>query len=145
MPKFSATSHCGVGSEPVSLVVYILPYEFWFDQETAVQDEGCHGADDLNFNYSQSHGVSSFELNQKLSHLLIKQQENQIAELESELNLAHSNLHQKEAELQALKDCVRRLTELSLSTVSGMIISRLETCIDFISTNSSQSFIQVIE
>ncbi|KAJ1387684.1 hypothetical protein SESBI_39751 [Sesbania bispinosa] len=81
-------------------------------------DEGCHGTDDQNFNYSQSHGVSAFELNQKLSHLLIRQQENQITELESELHQAQSKLHEKEAELQTLKDCVRGLTELSISTVS---------------------------
>ncbi|XP_061350545.1 uncharacterized protein LOC133295708 [Gastrolobium bilobum] len=81
-------------------------------------DEGCHGTDDWNFNHSQSHGVLASELNQKLSHLLIKQQENQIMELESELHQAQSNLHEKEAELQELKECVRHLTELSLSTVS---------------------------
>lgn len=80
--------------------------------------EGYHGTD---------HGVSASELHQKLSHLLIKQQENHIMELESELHQAQSNLHEKEAELQALKDCVKCLTELSLSTVSGMIISILVT------------------
>jgi len=90
-------------------------------------NEGYHGTDDWNLNYSNSHGVSASELHQKLSHLLIKQQENQIAELESELHQAQSNLHEKEAELQALKDCVKCLTELSLSTVSGMIISILVT------------------
>ncbi|KAK7355723.1 hypothetical protein VNO80_14983 [Phaseolus coccineus] len=80
--------------------------------------EGYHGTDDWNLNYSESHGVSASELHQKLSHLLIKQQENQIMELESELHQAQSNLHEKEAELQALKNCVKHLTELSLSTVS---------------------------
>ncbi|KAJ1398479.1 hypothetical protein SESBI_31079 [Sesbania bispinosa] len=93
--------------------------------ELEVPDEGYHGTDDQNFNYSQSHGVSAFELNQKLSHLLIRQQENQITELESELHQAQSKLHEKEAELHTLKDCVRGLTELSISTVSGMIISRI--------------------
>ena len=68
-------------------------------------------------------GVSPFELNQKLSHVLIEQQENQIMELESELHSTQSKLNQKEAELLALKDCVRRLTDFSLSGVSGMIIN----------------------
>ena len=67
----------------------------------------------------QFHGVVPAELDQKLCHLLIDQQENQIVELESELNLAQSKLQSKEAELQALKECVRRLTDFSLSTVSG--------------------------
>ncbi|KAK7345593.1 hypothetical protein VNO77_16199 [Canavalia gladiata] len=81
-------------------------------------EEGYHGTDDWNLNYSKSHAVSASELHHKLNRLLIEQQENQIMELESELNQAQSNLHEKEAELQALKDCVNRLTELSLSTVS---------------------------
>lgn len=89
--------------------------------QVKVTNEGCHETDDLNFNSSQYHGVLASELNQKLSQLLIEQQENQIADLESELNLAQSKLQEKEAELHALKDCVKRLTELSLSTVSGMI------------------------
>ncbi|XP_027363055.1 uncharacterized protein LOC113870793 [Abrus precatorius] len=93
--------------------------------ELEAPNEGSHGTDDWNLNYSESHGVSASELHQKLSHLLIKQQENQILELESELHQAQSNLHAKEAELQALKDCVKHLTELSLSTVSGIITSRI--------------------
>ncbi|KAE8702090.1 Detected protein of unknown function [Hibiscus syriacus] len=64
-------------------------------------------------------GVLPSELDQKLCHLLIEQQENQIEELESELNSAQSKLCKKEAELQALKDCVRCLTNFSLSTVPG--------------------------
>ncbi|CAJ1968484.1 unnamed protein product [Sphenostylis stenocarpa] len=86
--------------------------------EFEAPDEGYHGTDDWNVNCSESHGVSASELHQKLSHLLMKQQENQIMELESELHQTQSNLHEKEAELQALKNCVKRLTELSLSTVS---------------------------
>lgn len=62
----------------------------------------------------QFSGVLPSDLNQKLCHLLIEQQEGQIVELESELRQTHSKLHEKEAELQALKDCVRRLTEFSL-------------------------------
>lgn len=83
-----------------------------------VSSEGfceLEGADDVSY---QSHGVLPSELDNKLSHLLIEQQENQIMGLESELHLAQSQLHEKEAELQALKDCVRRLTEFSLSTIS---------------------------
>lgn len=67
----------------------------------------------------QYSGVLPGELNQKLCHLLVEQQENQIMELETELNQAHSKLQQKEAELQALKDCVKRLTEFSLVNASG--------------------------
>ncbi|KAK3226472.1 hypothetical protein Dsin_006334 [Dipteronia sinensis] len=73
---------------------------------------------DESSDYCQSLGVSPSELKQKLSHLLIKQQENQIVDLESELHSAQSKLCEKETELQALKDCVKRLTEFSLSTVS---------------------------
>lgn len=86
-----------------------------------VPNEGCLETDGLNFNSSQYHGILACELNQKLSQLLIEQQENHIADVESELNLAQSRLQEKEAELQALKDCVRRLTQLPLSTsISGM-------------------------
>ncbi|KAG5253179.1 protein CASP [Salix suchowensis] len=60
-------------------------------------------------------GVLPSELDNKLCHLLIEQQENQIMGLESELHLAQSQLHEKEAELQALKGRVRSLTEFSLS------------------------------
>ncbi|KAJ8754151.1 hypothetical protein K2173_002050 [Erythroxylum novogranatense] len=74
------------------------------DQETAIS--------------YQCHGVSPSELDQKLCHVLIERQGNQIAGLESELHLAQSKLCEKEAELQALKDCVRRLTEISLSSLS---------------------------
>ncbi|XP_022640883.1 uncharacterized protein LOC106770273 [Vigna radiata var. radiata] len=96
----------------------------WYEEtepnlnEFEAPDDGYHGKDDWNFNYSESHGVSASELHQKLSHLLIKQQENQIVELESELHQAQSNLREKEAELHALKNCVKHFTELSLSTVS---------------------------
>lgn len=60
-------------------------------------------------------------LNQKLSHLLIERQEDQISELETELHSAQSKLQEKESELQGLKDCVKRLTSFSLSTDSGNI------------------------
>lgn len=66
----------------------------------------------------QFHGVLPAQLDQKLCHVLIEQQESQIVELESELHSAQSKLQEKETELQSLKDCVRRLTELSLSNVS---------------------------
>lgn len=39
-------------------------------------------------------------------------------ELESELQKSHSKLNKKEAELQTLKDCIRRLTEVSLASAS---------------------------
>ena len=69
----------------------------------------------------QFHGVLPAELDQKLCHGLIEQQENQMGELEFELHLARSKLHEKEAELQALKDRVKRLNELFMSTSSGNI------------------------
>ncbi|XP_016495142.1 uncharacterized protein LOC107814275 isoform X1 [Nicotiana tabacum] len=75
-------------------------------------------ADDRNAETSKFSGVLPSELDQKLCHLLIEQQESQIVELESELRQTHSKLHEKEAELQALKDCVRRLTEFSLGSAS---------------------------
>ncbi|KAM6593369.1 hypothetical protein CsatA_001072 [Cannabis sativa] len=66
----------------------------------------------------QDYGILPVELDQKLCHLLIERQENQIEELESELHVAQSKLHEKEAELQTLKDCVKRLTQFSISSFS---------------------------
>nr|GMD36673.1 uncharacterized protein LOC109156064 isoform X1 [Ipomoea batatas] len=76
----------------------------------------CQGDEDMN-SY-ELNGVPPSELHQKLSQVLIEQQESQIVELESELQRSHRKLHEKEAELQALKDCVRRLTDFSLATAS---------------------------
>lgn len=78
-----------------------------------------HEVEGQNLHSNQFDGVVPAELDQKLCHLLIEQQENQIVELGSELHSAQSKLNSKEAELQALKDCVRRLTNFSLSHVSG--------------------------
>ncbi|RVW98692.1 hypothetical protein CK203_023956 [Vitis vinifera] len=86
-----------------------------------VSAKGFHELGGQNSNSYQFHGVLPAELDQKLCHVLIEQQENQIVDLESELHLAQSKLHEKEAELQALKDCVKCLTEFSLSTVSGNV------------------------
>lgn len=74
--------------------------------------------DPQNLNSHQSTGVLPSELEQKLSHLLIEQQESQIAELESELHRTQSKLCEKETELQTLKECVKRLTEFSLGSAS---------------------------
>ncbi|CAL0299588.1 unnamed protein product [Lupinus luteus] len=90
----------------------------WHEEIRPTLDELEVPDEDPNFNYSQFCGASPSELNQKLSNLLIQQQENQIAELESELHLTRSNFQQKEAELRALKECVKHLTDFSLSTVS---------------------------
>ncbi|XP_048504453.1 protein POLAR-like 1 isoform X2 [Beta vulgaris subsp. vulgaris] len=79
---------------------------------------GRHQSENQSSTSYQSDGVSPVELTNKLSNLLIQQQESHISELESELNLAQSKLQQKDDELRALKDCVRRLTQVSLSTVS---------------------------
>ncbi|CAI9766310.1 unnamed protein product [Fraxinus pennsylvanica] len=75
-------------------------------------------ADHQNSNPIQFNGVVPSELDKKLSHLLIDQQKSQIVELETELNSTQSKLREKEAELQALKDCVKRLTEFSLASAS---------------------------
>ncbi|XP_028079489.1 uncharacterized protein LOC114281247 isoform X1 [Camellia sinensis] len=80
--------------------------------------EGFYKPDGQTSDSCQLSGVLPSELDQKLCHLLIEQQESQIVGLESELHLAQSKLHDKEAELQALKDCVKRLTEFSLATAS---------------------------
>ncbi|XVE96743.1 hypothetical protein REPUB_Repub02eG0249000 [Reevesia pubescens] len=86
--------------------------------ETEVSAKSLHESVGQKFDSYQCQGVLPSELDQKLCHLLIEQQENQIEELESVLDLAQSKLREKEAELQALKDCVRCLTNFSLSTVS---------------------------
>ncbi|XP_022767388.1 uncharacterized protein LOC111311862 isoform X2 [Durio zibethinus] len=89
--------------------------------ETEVSAKSLHESVGQRFDSYQCQGVLPSELDQKLCHLLIEQQENQIEELESELHLVQNKLSEKEAELQALKDCVRRLTNFSLSTVSATI------------------------
>uniref|UniRef100_A0A2C9VXV8 Uncharacterized protein n=1 Tax=Manihot esculenta TaxID=3983 RepID=A0A2C9VXV8_MANES len=94
------------------------------DKKHIVQNEtfsgGLHKLEGQSKISCQCHAVLPSELDRKLSHLLIKQQENQIEELESELHSAQSKLHEKEAELQALRDCVKLLTEIEIfpSTVS---------------------------
>ncbi|KAM7264578.1 hypothetical protein ACFE04_002261 [Oxalis oulophora] len=92
------------------------------DQRNVAQSEflvdGFHELKEKTSESFQLHGVLPSELDNKLCHVLIEQQENQIEELESELSLAQSKLQEKETELQALKDCVRRLTEVSLSNGS---------------------------
>ncbi|XP_057438349.1 uncharacterized protein LOC130730371 [Lotus japonicus] len=106
--------------------------------EVEVPNEGCHGANDKNLNSYQYQGILASELNQKLSQLLIQQQENQIGDLESELNLAQCKLQEKEAELQALKDCVRHLTKLPLSTVSDDETDAVKGTIDW-NSNATHS------
>ncbi|KAG8648516.1 hypothetical protein MANES_08G004112v8 [Manihot esculenta] len=88
------------------------------DKKHIVQNEtfsgGLHKLEGQSNISCQGDGVLPSELDRKLSHLLIEQLENQIEELESELHSAQSKLHEKEAEL----DCVKCLTEFSLSTES---------------------------
>ncbi|XP_010476177.1 PREDICTED: polyamine-modulated factor 1-binding protein 1-like [Camelina sativa] len=81
--------------------------------ETSEVMEECKDLVNISESY-QCGGISSLELDKKLSHLLIEQQEGQICELEAELQTTQSKLQEKEAELQALKVCVRRLTEFPL-------------------------------
>lgn len=104
---------------------WYFPYQLL---QTKVSSNEFHGPENLISYTYPSHGVVPAELDQKLCHLLIEQQEHQIGELESELNVAQSKLNEKEAELQALKDCVRRLTEFSLTNASGKIIL-ISSCI----------------
>ncbi|KAA8518788.1 hypothetical protein F0562_016438 [Nyssa sinensis] len=86
--------------------------------EIELSVEGKNESEGQTSSSYQINGVLPSELDQKLCHVLIEQQESQIVELESELHRANSKLHEKEAELQALKDCVKRLTEFSLATAS---------------------------
>lgn len=88
------------------------------ETELSVQGFPEHEGQDSESQWLCGNGILPAELDQKLCHLLIERQENQIEELESELHLAQHKLHEKEAELRALKDCVKRLTEFSLSTCS---------------------------
>ncbi|KAL8036173.1 hypothetical protein ABFX02_12G142200 [Erythranthe guttata] len=92
----------------------------------------------------KSDGVLPDELDTKLCHLLIEQQESQIVELEAELHNAHSKLHEKEAELEALKDCVKRLTEFSLASASDEEIEDKEEDVkarDGIEENVTESMV----
>ncbi|KAL8227080.1 hypothetical protein R6Q57_016912 [Mikania cordata] len=70
---------------------------------------------DFDLEFKQHNGVMPYELDQKLCHLLIEQQESQIVDLESELQHTNSKLVEKESELQALKDCVKRLSDVSIT------------------------------
>ncbi|KAL1193903.1 hypothetical protein V5N11_032024 [Cardamine amara subsp. amara] len=81
--------------------------------ETSEVMEECKDLVNGSVSY-QCGGISASELDKKLSHLLIEQQEGQINELEAELQTTQSKLQEKEAELQALKVCVRRLTEFPM-------------------------------
>ncbi|CAN7075469.1 unnamed protein product [Brassica oleracea var. botrytis] len=81
--------------------------------ETSELMEECKGLMNGSESY-QCGGISASELDKKLCRLLIEQQEGQINELEAELQTTQSKLQEKEAELQALKVCVRRLTEFPL-------------------------------
>lgn len=90
----------------------------------------------------QCGGISASELDKKLSHLLIEQQEGQINELEAELQTTQSKLQEKEAELQALKVCVRRLTEFPLLDRSGAI--EISLWIFLIDKNWTKETFQII-
>ncbi|KAI3791734.1 hypothetical protein L2E82_05596 [Cichorium intybus] len=86
--------------------------------ESELQKLHVSKPEDLDLEFNQSGGVMPYELDQKLSRLLIEQQESQIVDLESELRHTNCKLLEKESELQALKDCVKRLTEFSLTCPS---------------------------
>ncbi|KAL4591977.1 hypothetical protein LXL04_004954 [Taraxacum kok-saghyz] len=119
--NFPATDECGdacsmITDEPHQEVAEMDQLEAELESELLKLHVSKPQDHDLEFN--QSGGVVPYELDQKLCHLLIEQQESQIVDLESELQLTNSKLLQKESELQALKDCVKRLTEFSLTCPS---------------------------
>ncbi|KAL1813201.1 uncharacterized protein LOC108225275 [Daucus carota subsp. sativus] len=82
--------------------------------ETEVTTEEFDKLDNPDLITYEDNRVLPSELDQKLRLLLLEQQESQIAELESELQQSHSELNDKELELQTLKDCIRHLTEVSI-------------------------------
>ncbi|KAJ9554883.1 hypothetical protein OSB04_009497 [Centaurea solstitialis] len=86
-------------------------------QNNGSSDDLCK-PQDLDREFNRCNGVMPSELDQKLCHLLIERQESQIVDLESELQCTNSKLLEKESELQALKDCVKRLTDFSLTCPS---------------------------
>ncbi|KAK9169001.1 hypothetical protein Syun_001141 [Stephania yunnanensis] len=79
---------------------------------------GAHKQISSDCNFFQSHGVSPYELDRKLCHLLIEKQENKIVELQLKLQSTRMKLHEREAELLSLKNCVRHFRDLSLETTS---------------------------
>lgn len=105
--------------ENVDQLRILSHFDFGYVVQVDVSAKGLPQQEGQGSDIHEFHGILPAELEQKLCHVLIEQQESQIMELESDLHLAQSKLNEKEAELQALKDCVRRLTEFSLSTVSG--------------------------
>jgi len=70
--------------------------------------------------YMNNYAVSPRELTRLLHKLQSTRQEELITELEEELQIAQTQLESKEKELELWKDCVRRLSEVSLvSALSG--------------------------
>ncbi|XP_074353794.1 uncharacterized protein LOC141692758 isoform X2 [Apium graveolens] len=97
---------------------------FEFDLEplygdpTEASAEEFDSLDNPDLETYQDYGVLPSELGQKLSHVVLEQQESQITELESKLHHSQYKLNDKEVELQTLKDCIRCLTEVSLVSAS---------------------------
>ncbi|KAK1434920.1 hypothetical protein QVD17_00675 [Tagetes erecta] len=89
-----------------------------FSSQNKASSEDLPKPQDLDLELNQCNGVIPYELDKKLSHLLIQQQESQIVDLESELQHTNSKLLEKESELQALKDCVKRLSDFSVTCPS---------------------------
>ncbi|KAL2533668.1 hypothetical protein Adt_07019 [Abeliophyllum distichum] len=111
----------GSGSEGRTDTFYAIEFDkehMILAEQAEVFAEEHLQTDYQNSNPIQFNGVLPSELDKKLSHLLIEQQKSEIVELETELHSTHSKLQEKETELQALKDCVKRLTEFSLASVS---------------------------
>jgi hypothetical protein len=70
--------------------------------------------------YMNNYAVSPRELTRLLHKLQSTRQEELITELEEALQIAQTQLESKEKELELWKDCVRRLSEVSLvSALSG--------------------------
>lgn len=102
-----------------AFIIFQFDPEPLFGDQTEVSAEEFDNLDSPDLKTYQDYGVLPSEPCLKLRHVLLEQQESQIAGLESELQQSHTKLNDKEVELQTLKDSIRGLTEVSLDSVSG--------------------------
>ncbi|KAD5508582.1 hypothetical protein E3N88_16285 [Mikania micrantha] len=100
-----------------------LQVTYTSSSQNKTSTEALSKKQDFDLEFKQCNGVMPYELDQKLCHLLIEQQESQIVDLESELQQTNSKLLEKESELQALKDCVKRLSDVSITYPSGILLT----------------------
>lgn len=109
-------------------IIFHFDPEPLYGDQTEVSAEEFDSLDNPDFETYQDYGVLPSDLDQKLSHVLLEQQESQITELESKLHQSHYKLNDKEVELKTLKDCIRCLTEVSLISASGRFIVSSNEC-----------------